>query len=111
MEAVVGERLGKFITDADVAVILTAQAPKNVYVTGAVKKEGPVPYVVGMTVLQAISQAGGLNDYAKRKKIHIIHTEDGREYRWDFNYDEVLRGQRMEQNIVLFQNDTVIVPH
>ena len=86
-------------------------APKNVFVSGAVKKEGAVLYVAGMTVLQALSEAGGLNDYAKRKKIYILHTENGRTYRSDFNYDQVLKGERMDQNIILLPNDTIVIPH
>ena len=111
VEAVVTERLDKFISDANVTVVVTAMAVKYIYVTGAVKKEGPVIYANGMTVLQALSEAGGLTDYAKRKKIYVLHTEGGSQYRYDFNYDEVLRGERMEQNIVLLPGDTVVVPH
>jgi polysaccharide export outer membrane protein len=111
VENTVTERLGKFISQANVSVVVTKMAPKNIYVSGAVKKEGPVVYIAGMTVLQALSQAGGLNDYAKHKKIYVLHTENGRTYRSDFNYDEVLRGERMEQNIILLPNDTIVIPH
>lgn len=110
VEAAITTRLVEFITDPNVTVIVTAMGPKSVYVTGRVKKEGPVAYTNGMTVLQAISEAGGLTDFAKRKKIYVLHTENGREYRSDFNYEEVVHGLRMEQNIVLFPNDTVVVP-
>jgi polysaccharide export outer membrane protein len=68
-------------------------------------------YTYGMTVMQALSEAGGLNDYAKRKKIYILRTESGKEYRLDFNYDEVLKGERMEQNIPLLPSDTLVIPH
>ncbi len=110
-EAVIAEGLGKFITDPNVTVGVSAIVSKKVYVIGAVRKEGTLPYTYGMTVMQALSEAGGLNDYAKRKKIYILRTESGREYRLDFNYDEVIRGQRMEQNVVLLPSDTVVIPH
>ena len=111
VEQTIAERLSKFITDANVTVLVTSMSSKKIYVTGAVKKEGPVPYTYGMTILQAISEAGGLTDYAKRKKIYVLRTESGRDYRLDFNYDEVLRGERMEQNILLLPNDTLVVPN
>ena len=111
VEKMVTERLAKFIADANVTVVVTAMGVKNVFVAGAVKKEGPVPFVTGMTVLQALSEAGGLTDYAKRKHIYILHTENGTEYHLDFNYDEVVRGEHMEQNIVLVPNDTIVIPH
>ena len=111
VEKLVTDRLAKFYTDANVTVVITAMGPKKVYVTGGVKKEGPVVFTYGMTVMQAISEAGGLTDYAKRKKIYILRTENGRQYRLDFNYEEVVKGIRMEQNYMLVPNDTVVVPN
>jgi len=107
----IAEGLTKYITDANVTVVLAAINSKKVYIIGAVKKEGTLPYTYGMSVMQALSEAGGLNDYAKRKKIYILRTEAGREYRLDFNYDEVIRGERMEQNIMVLPGDTVVIPH
>lgn len=110
-EKKIAEGLSKFITDANVTVVVTSINSKKVYVIGAVRKEGTLPCTYGMSVLQALSEAGGLTDYAKRRKIYIIRTEGGREYRLDFNYDEVVKGERMEQNIVLQPGDTVVIPH
>ncbi len=105
------ERLAKFITDPNVTVIVATINSKKVYIVGAARKEGPLPYTYGLTVLQAISEAGGLTDYAKRKKIYIQHTVNGQTYQQDFNYDEVIKGQNMDQNIVLLPGDTVVIPH
>ena len=63
-----------------------------------------------MTVLQAISEAGGLTDYAKRKDIYVLHNENGRNFKLPFNYTAVLKGERMEQNILLSPGDTIVVP-
>jgi polysaccharide export outer membrane protein len=111
VEKVVTERLAKVINGADVTVVVTAINSKKVYVVGAVRKEGPLPYAYRMTVMQAISEAGGLNDYAKRKKIYILRTENGKEYRLPFNYDQVVRGEHAEQNVQLLPGDTLVVPH
>jgi polysaccharide export outer membrane protein len=110
-ETVIAEGLGKFITDPNVTVVIAAINSKKIYVIGAVRREGTLPYTYGMTVMQALSEAGGLNDYAKRKKIYILRTESGKEYRLDFNYDEVVKGERMEQNILLLPSDTLVIPH
>lgn len=110
-EKIITGGLSKFITDANVTVVVAAMNSKKVYVIGAVRKEGPLPYTYGMTIMQALSEAGGLTDYAKRKRIYVLRTDGGREYRLDFNYDEVVKGERMEQNIVLLAADTVIIPH
>jgi len=110
-EKTITERLAKFIVDPNVTVVVATINSKKIYVIGAARKEGPLPYTYGMTVMQALSEAGGLTDYAKRKKIYILRTESGREYRLDFNYDDVVKGESMEQNILLLPGDTVVIPH
>jgi polysaccharide biosynthesis/export protein len=111
LEKAITERLSKFIPAADVTVVVSAINSKKIYVLGAVKKEGPIPYNYRMTVMQALSEAGGLNDYAKRKKIYVLRTENGKEYRLSFNYDAVLKGEHMELNIPLMPGDTLVIPH
>lgn len=106
----IAEKLSVFITDPNVTVVVAAINSKKVYVVGAARKEGPLPYTYRMTVMQALSEAGGLSGYAKRKKIYILRTENGREYRMDFNYDDVVKGNSMEQNIQLLPGDTIVIP-
>jgi polysaccharide export outer membrane protein len=110
-EKLITDGLSTFIRDANVTVVVSAINSKKVYVVGAVRKEGALPYTYGITVMQALSEVGGLTDYAKRKRIYVLRTELGRDYRLDFNYDEVVRGERMQQNIVLLPGDTVVIPH
>jgi polysaccharide export outer membrane protein len=110
-EKVITARLSKLIPEADVTVVVTGINSKKIYIVGAVKKEGPIPYTYRMTVMQAISEAGGLNDYAKRKKIYILRTENGKDYKLPFDYEAALRGERMELNIPLLAGDTLVVPH
>ena len=95
----------------DVTVIMMQNNSKKIYITGAVKKEGPIPYTYRMTILQAISEAGGVTEYAKRKKIYVLHNDGGQQYKYDFDYDAVLKGLHMEQNIELQPGDTIVVPH
>ena len=111
LEKQITTQLTKFITAPDVTVIVTAINSKKIYAIGAVKKEGPIPFTYRMTVMQALSEAGGLTDYAKRKKIYVLHTENGREFRMLFNYDAVLKGEHMESNYLLSAGDTIVVPH
>lgn len=110
-ERLITQELAKFVTAPDVTVVIAAINSKKIYVTGAVKKEGPIPYTYRMTVLQALSEAGGLTDYAKRRKIYVLHNEGGRQFTFPFDYDAALKGQRMELNIFLTPGDTVVVPH
>lgn len=110
VEKTIVDGLGKFFNAPLVTVVVTATNSKKVYLIGAVKKEGPLQYGYRMTVMQALSEAGGLTDSAKRSRIYIIRSENGADYRLDFNYEEVVKGKRMEQNIVLQPSDTVVIP-
>jgi len=110
-EQKITERLSEFIEDPIVTVVVSAINSKKIYIVGAARKEGPISYNYGMTVLQALSEAGGITEYAKRKKIYILRTENGQNYQLDFNYDEVIKGQNMGQNIILQPGDTLVIPH
>lgn len=109
-EKLITEQLARFISAADVTVIVSGINSKRIYVVGGVKKEGPIPYTYRMTVLQALSEAGGLTDYAKKKKIYVLRRENGRDYQLPFDYNAVLKGERMELNIPLLPGDTIVVP-
>ncbi len=110
-EQLITGELTKFLPAPDVTIVVQAINSKKIYINGAVKKEGPIPYTYRMTVLQAITEAGGLTDYAKRKKIYVLHDENGRQFTFSFDYDAVLKGQHMETNIYLTPGDMVVVPH
>ena len=63
-----------------------------------------------MTVLQLIAIAGGLQEYADQKNIVVMRKEAGRDVSLKFNYKDVVRHKKVEQNVVLLPGDTVIVP-
>jgi polysaccharide export outer membrane protein len=110
-EQAITERLSKVINTPDVTVVVTKVNSKKIYIVGAAKKEGPLPYTYRMTIMQALSEAGGLTDYAKRKKLYVLRTQNGQEHRIPFNYDEVIKGEKMEQNVQLLPGDTLVVPN
>jgi polysaccharide export outer membrane protein len=99
------------INTPDVTIIVNGTGSKKIYVTGKVKKEGPLPFNYRMNVMQALSEAGGLTDYAKRKKIYILRTDkSGATFNLPFNYDAAMKGQHLELNIQLQAGDNIIVP-
>jgi polysaccharide export outer membrane protein len=110
-ERAVTRQLSAFINKPEVAVVVKEIHSKKVYVVGAARKEGPLPYTYRMTVLQAISEAGGLTDYAKRKKIYVLRSQSGKQQKLPFNYDAAVKGERTEQNIELLPGDTLVIPN
>jgi polysaccharide export outer membrane protein len=111
VEQIITERLKPFINSPDVSVIVREVHSKKIYLVGAVKKEGTIDLKYPMSILQALSEAGGVTEYAKRKKIYILRTENGKQFRFMFNYDAIIRGEQMEQNILVMPGDTIVVPH
>jgi polysaccharide export outer membrane protein len=110
LENLITEQLSKFLTAPDVTVIVTSINSKKVYVIGAVRHEGPMPYTYPMNVLQALIDAGGLSDFAKRKKIYVLRTKNGRSLKLPFDYDAALKGEHLELNVPLMPGDTIVVP-
>ncbi len=100
----------RFLEDPSAAVVVKEIHSRQVFITGNVAKPGTYPLTHNMTILQLIATAGGLQEYADSKHIAVIGMKDGRtEYR-KFNYNDVVRRVRPEQNILLKPGDTVVVP-
>jgi len=100
----------KFVDEPDVAVIVKEIHSRRVFLVGQVAAPGMVPLTGDMNVLQLIAVGGGLLEYADRKNIVITRTQDRQEMRFRFNYDDVLKGKNVRQNIILRPGDTVVVP-
>ena len=100
----------KFVEDSSVSVVVKQINSRKVFITGMVGKPGAFPLTSTMTVLQLISMAGGLNEFARAKEIVVMRTENGLPKAIKFNYEEVRKGRKLQQNIELRPGDTVLVP-
>jgi polysaccharide export outer membrane protein len=110
LEKKITDGLAKLINSPDVTIIVISSNSKKIYVSGKVKKEGTIPYTYRMTIMQALSEAGGITEYAKKKAIYVLRNDNGREFKFPFDYSAVLKGQRMELNIPLEPGDVIVVP-
>jgi polysaccharide export outer membrane protein len=100
----------KYITEPDATVIVREIRSRRVYVIGqGVAKSGVVLLNSNMDVLQVLAAAGGLVEYADKKNIVIIRKEGGKERRMKFNFDDVVKGKNLQQNVLLQPGDTVVV--
>jgi polysaccharide biosynthesis/export protein len=105
----IAKAASKFIADPSVTVIVRSIRSRKVYVIGEVSKPGIVPLNTETNVLQLIAAVGGLLEYADKDNITIVRKENGRESRLRFNYNDVIRGKNLKQNISLQPGDVVIV--
>lgn len=82
----------------------------RVYVTGAVERPGPVDFSSseGITVLQAMTAAGGPTARANLGKVHVIRRlAEGGQERIDVNIKRIRKGR--DEDLPLQRNDTVVV--
>src|SRR6202162_4529267 len=101
LASAVTNKLRKFLTEPQVTVIVTAINSQRVFVVGEVLRAGAFPLIPGMTVLQALSSAGGFTTFADVKRIHVMRLQDGKHVELPFNYRDVLKGDHPGQNIKL----------
>ena len=100
----------KYIQDPNLTIIVKQINSRRVYITGNVNKPGSYNLMAPTTVVQLLSMAGGLQEYADKKNIVVMRTENGKPASYRFNYKEVIDRKNLQQNIELKPGDTVIVP-
>ena len=104
------EQAGHFVEEPNATVVVKQVNSRKVFITGNVEKAGPYPLTSPMTVVQLISLAGGLSEFADGKNITIVRNEGGRPVSYKFSYHSVARRKNLKQNIELMPGDTIIVP-
>ena len=102
-------RLKKYIADPRVTVVVTAMNSQKFYVLGEVSHPGSTVLQPNMTVLQALASAG-FTQFANTKGIYILRTENGKQQKIPVHYRSLLKGESIDQNLILKPGDTIVVP-
>jgi polysaccharide export outer membrane protein len=110
LSAHITARFKQFLADPRVTVIVTEINSRRFYILGEVARPGAFPLFPNMTVLQALSTAGGFREFANPSKIYVLRNANGKATKHPFNYKDVIAGKRVEQDIELKPGDTVVVP-
>jgi polysaccharide export outer membrane protein len=103
-------RLARYVPDPVLSVSIYQMNSLNIYVVGKVNKPGRFALNANADVLQALAMAGGLNSFAKRGQIKVFRKQDGNTKIFDFDYDDVTDGKKLDQNIQLVRGDVIVVP-
>ena len=105
---VIHQKLLAYIKDPQVTVIITQVNAPKIFVIGNVAKPGPYPLRSDMSVLQALSLAGGFTPFASPKSIKIIRNKAGTQDLRKINYFDMIDSG--EGNYLLKSGDTIVVP-
>lgn len=104
------KKLARFVPDLNLSVVVSQVNSMIVYVIGRVQNPGRFVLNANIDVLQALAMAGGLNPFAEQGNIKIFReTKDGKKI-FEFDYNDVSSGKKMEQNIKLKRGDVIVVP-
>jgi polysaccharide export outer membrane protein len=102
-------KVNDFIPKAPVTIILSESSSKRYFVIGKVASPGAFPMYDSVNVMQALAIAGGLNQFADEDSILIIRDNGGQKEVIRFDHSDIVRGKRLEQNILLQSKDIIIV--
>jgi polysaccharide export outer membrane protein len=109
IERDIRERLADgFIKEPHVSVLVKEYKSKTVSVFGQVKKPGTLQYTVGMTVIEAISQADGFTEMARKNAVTVTRVIKGRKTNYTVPVESI--GEGKADNFVVRPGDVVFVP-
>jgi len=101
-----------YLVNPQVNVVVTDYSKRSVNVIGQVNQPGAVlfPQEQGLTMLDAISRAGGFTRLANRKQVKLTRTNpDGKTETYIINADDLIKGSS-SNTWPLLANDIVFVP-
>lgn len=111
LQAELSSDLARYIKDPELTVIVAEIRSRRVNIIGQVMHPGTFALTQQMGVLDIIAEAGGLREFAKKKKIYVLReTSAGVRQRLKYNYNDVIGAKRGARDILLQANDTVVVP-
>lgn len=106
--------LAKYIREPQVAVILTQlrshEFISRIRITGAVNSPSSIPFRQGMTVLDAMLQAGGTNDFAASNNARLYRKENEQTMEYDIYLGDILNSGLLKTNYTLLPGDIITVP-
>lgn len=97
-----------FIRDPQVSVLIKEFNSKKVVVVGNVRKPGTFRFEDDMTIVQAVSLAGGLTKLAEKNGLVLTRVIDGKEKKFVVPFENIGLGRA--PNVVLQPGDIVFVP-
>jgi protein involved in polysaccharide export with SLBB domain len=111
-QASIESRMSKFLVSPQVSLFIEDYGNKTVFVMGEVQKPGsyPVPTESRMTVLEAISTAGGFTAVAAQDRARVLRNVNGVSVTYTINTKEITQQGQKDKDMVLEPNDIIYIP-
>jgi polysaccharide export outer membrane protein len=109
LKAEMEKKISRYMPEPDLSIIVQQVNSMVVYVIGKVNRPGHIPLNRNISVLQALSMAGGLNIFADQQDLRIVRKIETGTLIIPFNYKAVTEDTMMEGNIQLQRGDVIVV--
>ncbi len=106
----ISERLKEFVIEPIVTITVKEVNYPKFFIMGEIKRPGTFPLREKISILQAISLAGGFTEYASTSNIILIRNTPSGQKRIKINYGKLLKSGAEKNNIYLQPGDTIIIP-
>jgi polysaccharide biosynthesis/export protein len=110
LQKVVSDKLRQYMADPVVTVSVHDIKGNKVYVIGQVNRPGEFIVNPRVDVMQALSMAGGTTAFAALGNIIILRRSGAQQEALRFDYNDLVKGKNLQQNIELRSGDIVVVP-
>ncbi len=104
------EGLSKYLIDPQVFVSISAVQSQKIMVLGEVKNPGVFTLDLDISVLEAITKAGGMTTDAKLANVLLIRRDDGKPAMFSLNLKKTFKEGDTSQNWMLKNGDIVYLP-
>ena len=111
--AVIAEGLSKFVHDPQVTVIVSNPSPRSqtsVKIVGEAAQPRVIAYFEGMTLLDAMADAGGLTDFADGNRAFLVRSINGKRQKFHLRISSLIKRGDLSANIQLAPGDTIVIP-
>ena len=110
LNEIITEKLKAYVSNPEVTVMVKQSNSRVIYTIGKVARPGPYALAPDMTVLKALSTAGGFTEWAETKYVKVVRRVNNKQIMLPFNYQDFIEGKNLVQNILLEPGDTIVVP-
>lgn len=110
VEKRVTAKLTTYLPDPQVTVVVSGTEGNRIFILGKVIEPGPVPMTGPMTVMQALSLTGGFDKFADLGAIKVLRNGKDGQIVIPIDYNALIKGQKLDTNILLNAGDTILVP-
>jgi len=100
--------LGSYIKSPRVAVSLPSVKSFQVFFSGEIKRIGGLNLTSETNILQALTLAGGLSDFASGRIVLVRQIGNNKVKRYAMQYEDILAGEKFIDGITLETGDVII---